>query len=41
MPSTPEGVDFARRPPVFLTDGDTIEITIEGIGSLSNPVRQA
>lgn len=41
LTGTPEGVGFARKPPVFLADGDTIEITIEGIGTLSNPVRDA
>ena len=41
LTGTPEGVGFARQPPVFLTDGDTIEVAIEGIGNLSNPVRKA
>ena len=41
LTGTPEGVGFARSPPVFLADGDTIEITIDGIGTLSNPVREA
>ena len=41
LTGTPEGVGVARRPPVFLADGDTIEVTIEGIGTLSNPVREA
>jgi 2-keto-4-pentenoate hydratase/2-oxohepta-3-ene-1,7-dioic acid hydratase in catechol pathway len=41
LTGTPEGVGFARRPPVFLADGDTIEITIAGIGTLSNPVMDA
>ncbi len=41
LTGTPEGVGFARRPPVFLADGDTIEISIDGIGTLSNPVRNA
>jgi 2-keto-4-pentenoate hydratase/2-oxohepta-3-ene-1,7-dioic acid hydratase in catechol pathway len=41
LTGTPEGVGFARQPPVYLADGDTIEIEIEGIGTLSNPVRQA
>ena len=41
LTGTPEGVGFARQPPVFLADGDTIEVTIEGIGTLSNPVRDA
>jgi 2-keto-4-pentenoate hydratase/2-oxohepta-3-ene-1,7-dioic acid hydratase in catechol pathway len=31
---TPAGVDFAKRPPVFLRDGDEVEISIEGIGSI-------
>ena len=41
LTGTPEGVGFARKPPVYLADGDTIEVTIEGIGTLSNPVRDA
>jgi 2-keto-4-pentenoate hydratase/2-oxohepta-3-ene-1,7-dioic acid hydratase in catechol pathway len=36
---TPAGVGFARKPPVFMRDGDLCEIEIEGIGTLSNPVR--
>jgi len=35
---TPAGVGYARNPPVFMKDGDVIEIEIEGIGILSNPV---
>lgn len=35
---TPEGVGFAREEPVFLKEGDEIEIKIEGIGSLKNKV---
>ena len=38
MTGTPEGVGFARKPPVFLQSGDLIEIEIEGIGKLSNQV---
>jgi 2-keto-4-pentenoate hydratase/2-oxohepta-3-ene-1,7-dioic acid hydratase in catechol pathway len=38
LTGTPEGVGFARTPPVFLQDGDRIEIEIDGIGVLSNPV---
>jgi 2-keto-4-pentenoate hydratase/2-oxohepta-3-ene-1,7-dioic acid hydratase in catechol pathway len=38
---TPPGVGFARKPPVFLKDGDVVEIEIEGIGVLRNPVRAA
>jgi 2-keto-4-pentenoate hydratase/2-oxohepta-3-ene-1,7-dioic acid hydratase in catechol pathway len=35
---TPAGVGYARKPPVFMKDGDTIEIEIEGIGTLINPI---
>jgi 2-keto-4-pentenoate hydratase/2-oxohepta-3-ene-1,7-dioic acid hydratase in catechol pathway len=38
LTGTPEGVGMARQPPVFLRDGDQIEVEIEGIGVLSNPV---
>jgi quercetin dioxygenase-like cupin family protein len=37
---TPPGVGFARKPPVYLKDGDVVEVEIEGLGVLSNPVRQ-
>ncbi|WNB90669.1 fumarylacetoacetate hydrolase family protein [Bacillus sp. NEB1478] len=35
---TPAGVGKGMKPPVFLKSGDTIEITIEGIGTLSNEI---
>lgn len=35
---TPEGVGYPRTPPVFMQPGQTIEIEIEGIGVLANPV---
>ncbi|OHB72053.1 MAG: fumarylacetoacetate hydrolase [Planctomycetes bacterium RBG_13_63_9] len=35
---TPSGVGFARKPPVFLTPGDTVEVEIEKLGVLRNPV---
>jgi 2-keto-4-pentenoate hydratase/2-oxohepta-3-ene-1,7-dioic acid hydratase in catechol pathway len=35
---TPPGVGMARKPPVFIKAGDKISVTIEGIGSLTNPV---
>ena len=35
---TPAGVGFARTPPVWMKPGDTIEIEIEGVGRLVNPV---
>lgn len=36
---TPAGVGYARTPPVFMADGDVVEIEIEGIGTLTNPIR--
>ena len=36
---TPGGVGHTRKPPVFMKDGDVIEIEIESIGVLRNPVR--
>ena len=35
---TPPGVGVARKPPVFLKPGDEVEVEIEGIGLLKNPV---
>ncbi|PYS70654.1 MAG: hypothetical protein DMF69_12835 [Acidobacteria bacterium] len=35
---TPPGVGFARKPPVFLKPGDQMEVIIEGIGGVGNPV---
>ncbi len=37
---TPPGVGFARKPPVFLKDGDVVDVEIEGLGVLRNPVVQ-
>lgn len=41
LTGTPEGVGFARTPPVFLQPGDRIEVEIEGIGTLVNTVTAA
>ena len=35
---TPDGVGFAMQPPLFLADGDVMEVEIEGIGILRNAV---
>jgi acylpyruvate hydrolase len=35
---TPEGVGFKRTPPMFLRHGDVVEVEIEKIGTLRNPV---
>lgn len=36
---TPSGVGMARKPPVWLKAGDTVEVEIDGIGTLRSPVR--
>lgn len=38
LTGTPEGVGFARKPPVWLKPGDSVTVSIEGIGELTNPV---
>jgi 2-keto-4-pentenoate hydratase/2-oxohepta-3-ene-1,7-dioic acid hydratase in catechol pathway len=38
LTGTPQGVGFARNPPVWLKEGDTVVVEIEGIGRLENPV---
>jgi 2-keto-4-pentenoate hydratase/2-oxohepta-3-ene-1,7-dioic acid hydratase in catechol pathway len=38
---SPQGVGAAQKPPRFLKPGDVVEATIEGIGTLSNPVVDA
>jgi len=35
---TPEGVGFKRNQHIYLRDGDIVEVEIEGIGMLKNPV---
>lgn len=35
---TPAGVGVGRTPPAYLAPGDVVEITIDGIGTLRNPV---
>ena len=37
---TPPGVGFASKPPVFLKGGDVVEVEIDGLGLLRNPVVQ-
>jgi 2-keto-4-pentenoate hydratase/2-oxohepta-3-ene-1,7-dioic acid hydratase in catechol pathway len=39
LTGTPEGVGLFRDPPVFLADGDEVTIEVEGLPSLTNPVR--
>ena len=35
---TPSGVGDGRTPPRYLREGDTVEITVVGVGTLRNPV---
>lgn len=35
---TPEGIGRARKPPVWMRSGDRVEVEIEKVGLLSNPV---
>ncbi len=39
LTGTPQGVGMARKPPLWMKDGDTVTIEIEGIGALTNPVK--
>ena len=36
---TPSGVGDSRKPKRYLREGDTVDIHVEGVGTLSNPVR--
>jgi 2-keto-4-pentenoate hydratase/2-oxohepta-3-ene-1,7-dioic acid hydratase in catechol pathway len=38
---TPDGVGAGRKPPEFLKPGDTVTIDVEGIGTLTTPMRAA
>lgn len=35
---TPAGVGYARKPPVWMKAGDLVEVDIENIGVLRNPI---
>jgi len=39
LTGTPQGVGFARTPPVWLKAGDRCVVEVEGIGRLENPVK--
>jgi 2-keto-4-pentenoate hydratase/2-oxohepta-3-ene-1,7-dioic acid hydratase in catechol pathway len=41
MSGTPSGVGFARQPPVYLKPGDNLELKIDNLGTLRNPVAEA
>jgi pimeloyl-ACP methyl ester carboxylesterase len=37
---TPAGVGFGQKPPVFLKPGDTIEVSVTGLGTLKNVIAE-
>jgi 2-keto-4-pentenoate hydratase/2-oxohepta-3-ene-1,7-dioic acid hydratase in catechol pathway len=38
LTGTPGGVGMVRTPPRYLRDGDIVETSVEGLGTLINPV---
>lgn len=38
---TPSGVGHARRPQLWMKDGDTVEVEVENVGILRNPIKDA
>ena len=38
---TPAGVGFGQNPPTFLKPGDTVEVTVTGLGKLTNRIADA
>ena len=39
LTGTPSGVGYRRDPQLFLKDGDTVTVAVEGVGSITNTVR--
>ncbi len=39
LTGTPSGVGKGMKPPRFLKDGDVVAVTVEGIGTLTNPCK--
>ena len=38
LTGTPPGIGWAREPKLSMQDGDVVEVEVEGIGVVSNPV---
>ena len=36
---TPAGVGYSQHPPRILTDGDIVTVSLEGVGNLTNTIR--
>ncbi|HVU78099.1 MAG TPA: fumarylacetoacetate hydrolase family protein [Gaiellaceae bacterium] len=41
LTGTPSGIGYARDPKITMKPGDTVEVEVEGIGVLANPVVEA
>ena len=41
LTGTTEGIGYARKPPLYMKPGDLIEVEVEAIGKLANPVASA
>jgi len=39
LTGTPEGCGFARKPPLWLKDGDSVTVYVQSCGACENPVR--
>lgn len=39
MTGTPSGIGWFQKPQYSLKDGDVVEVSIDGIGTLSNRMR--
>ena len=35
---TPAGVGHGQNPPVYMKPGDVVAVTVDGVGTLENPV---
>jgi 2-keto-4-pentenoate hydratase/2-oxohepta-3-ene-1,7-dioic acid hydratase in catechol pathway len=38
LTGTPPGIGWAREPKISMQDGDVVEVEVQGIGVVSNPV---
>jgi len=38
LTGTPAGVGYTREPPVHLAPGDVVDVAVDGVGVLRNPV---
>ena len=39
MTGTPNGVGMGRKPPVYLKDGDSVTVSVESVGEVTNPCK--